>query len=84
MPVRSHLQAHNFIIDAACWRVIQLQLGMRSTVCVTESLPVSPADHLRKVRVLSRSLVKLLISVQMAGEAPLCLGSAPPRASVSV
>lgn len=35
MPARSHLQAHNFIIDAACKRVIQLQLRHQKPPSVT-------------------------------------------------
>jgi hypothetical protein len=35
MPARSHLQAHNFIIDAACKRVIQLQLHHQKPPSVT-------------------------------------------------
>lgn len=35
MPARSHLQAHNFIIDAVCRSVIQLQLRHQKPPSVT-------------------------------------------------
>lgn len=62
MPARSHLQAHNFIIDAVCRSVIQLQLRLAKPPSVT------CRSFEKKTRVLSRSPVKLMTSVKVAGE----------------